>query len=271
MNIKWDADKYTSDFSFVHQYGNSVMELIDADTNCTVLDLGCGNGALTKALQEKGYIVKGMDASKELLDIARKNYPDIEFVQGDATHFDSSEPFDVVFSNAVFHWIDKERQRDLLKCVYNALKKNGQFIFEFGGYGNNQRIHSALETIFSEHGYRYEMPFYFPSISEYATLLETTGFQVKYAVLFDRPTELKGENGLKDWITMFVKTPFSVVEAEQVKEAIIDRAVEALRSDLYADGRWYADYVRIRMKAVRSGGDFVPLSSRGVEVTGLIP
>ena len=55
MNIKWDADKYTADFSFVHQYGNSVMELIDADKGSSALDLGCGNGALTTTLQEKGY------------------------------------------------------------------------------------------------------------------------------------------------------------------------------------------------------------------------
>ena len=251
MNIKWDADKYTSDFSFVHQYGNSVIELIDANQNSSVLDLGCGNGALTKALYEKGYRVMGIDASEELLKLARKSYSYIEFVQGDAVSFTLSEPVDVVFSNAVFHWIDKERQQDMLKCVYNALKKDGQFVFEFGGHGNNQRIHSALETIFSEYGYRYKMPFYFPTISEYATLLENTGFRVKYAVLFDRPTELKGENGLKNWINMFVKTPFLVIETEQEKETMIDKAVEILQDDLYIDEKWYADYVRIRMKATR--------------------
>lgn len=251
MNIKWDADKYTADFSFVHQYGNSVMELIDAGEGSLVLDLGCGNGALTRVLQEKGYVVKGMDASREFLDIARKNYPDIEFIQGDAADFTLSESVDVVFSNAVFHWIDRERQRDMLKCVYNVLKREGQFVFEFGGCGNNQLIHGALAEIFSEHGYCYEMPFYFPTISEYTALLENTGFRVKYAILFDRPTELKGGNGLKDWINMFVKTPFSVIEAEQEKDAIIDEAVEALRKDLYRNGKWYADYVRIRIKAIR--------------------
>lgn len=251
MNIKWDADKYTADFSFVHQYGNSVMELIDANEGSSVLDLGCGNGALTKTLQQKGYAVKGLDDSRELLDIARKNYPDIEFIQGDATDFVLSEPVDVVFSNAVFHWINQDRQRDMLKCVYNALKKNGQFIFEFGGYGNNQHIHSILAMIFSEYGYCYEMPFYFPTISEYTALLEDTGFRVKYAVLFDRPTELKGENGLKDWINMFLKTPFEIVESNQEKEAIINKAIRVLQNELYIDGKWYADYVRIRMKAIR--------------------
>lgn len=80
MNIQWDAEKYTSDFSFVHRYGNSVTELIDAPSNSTVLDLGCGNGALSKVLQEKGFQVIGLDASKELLDIARKNNPEIRFI-----------------------------------------------------------------------------------------------------------------------------------------------------------------------------------------------
>lgn len=251
MNIKWDAEKYTSDFSFVHQYGTSVIDLIDADKNSTVLDLGCGNGALTKALSDKGYIAKGMDASPELLNIARKNYPDIEFLLGDASDFNISEPVDIVFSNAVFHWINQERQLDLIKCVYHALKKNGQFVFEFGGYGNNQRIHNALAAVFSEQGYHYEMPFYFPTISEYTTLLENTGFRVKYAALFDRLTELKGSDGLKDWIHLFVKSPFSIIKTEQEKEAIIEKAVTALRDDLLIDGKWYADYVRIRIKAIR--------------------
>lgn len=251
MNIKWDAEKYTSDFAFVHQYGNSVVDLIDADKNSKVLDLGCGNGALTARLKEKGYTVTGMDASRELLDLARENYPDIEFVQADAVDFSFPEPFDVVFSNAVFHWIDQARQEDMLKCIHKALRKGGQLVFEFGGYGNNQCIHEALERAFVEYGYAYKMPFYFPSIGEYASLLERNGFRVKYAVLFDRATELKGENGLKDWINMFVKAPFAAVRTPEDKELIKDKAAALLRDHLYIGNKWYADYVRLRMKALR--------------------
>ncbi|MCM1561755.1 MAG: methyltransferase domain-containing protein [Butyrivibrio sp.] len=250
MNIRWDADKYTKDFSFVHQYGNGVAELIDGEMDGTLIDLGCGNGALTKILQNKGFQAAGMDSSEELLDTARQQYPDITFIQADATDFSVGEAVDVIFSNAVFHWIEKEKQMDMLNCVYKALKEKGQFVFEFGGHGNNALIHGVLGDVFSEHGYEYKMPFYFPTIGEYAALVERAGFQVKYAVLFDRPTELKGNDGLKEWIHMFVKAPFAGVD-DLEREGIICQAVERLRDVLYREGRWYADYVRIRMKAVK--------------------
>lgn len=96
------------------------------------------------------------------------------------------------------------------------------------------------------------MPFYFPSIGEYASLLENAGFQVRYAVLFDRPTVLKGEHGLRDWIDMFVQTPFRVVANLEDIEAIKSMAVNELKPVLYKNGKWYADYVRIRMKAYKA-------------------
>ena len=253
MNIQWDAEKYTSNFSFVHKYGNSVTELIEAPEGSRVLDLGCGNGALTGVLKDQGFQVIGLDDSKDLLSVAKKYFHDLEFIHADATDFSLKEQVDVVFSNAVFHWIDREKQPDMLRCVYNALKENGEFVFEFGGYGNNRLIHEALAKAFAEQGYFYQVPFYFPSIGEYASLLEQAGFEVRYAVLFDRMTELMGEDGMKDWIRMFISTPFYAVSEEAQREAIRNRAVELLKKDLYRDGKWYADYVRLRMRAIKGG------------------
>ena len=64
MNIDWNATNYTNHFSFVHQFGEDVLKLIDAPAGSRVLDLGCGNGALSKKLQELGFLVRGMDASE---------------------------------------------------------------------------------------------------------------------------------------------------------------------------------------------------------------
>ena len=72
MNIDWNAQNYTNHFSFVHRYGEDVLKLIDAPAGSRVLDLGCGNGALTKKLKELGFQAQGMDASEDMLAVARE-------------------------------------------------------------------------------------------------------------------------------------------------------------------------------------------------------
>ena len=249
MNIHWDAEKYTHDFAFVHQYGSSLLDLIEGE-KLSALDLGCGNGALTKELSQRGYDAEGADASGELLQVARARYPELRFTQADAVNLRMDRQYDVVFSNAVFHWIDREKQAGMIARVYDTLKPQGQFVFEFGGYGNNALIHGALGRAFARRELTYQMPFYFPTVGEYATFLERGGFLVKTALLVDRPTRLKGEDGLYEWIRMFVKAPFEGVPPDLCEE-IIRLTVEELREVLYRDGTWYADYVRLRCKAVK--------------------
>lgn len=250
VDVSWDADKYTKSFSFVHEYGNDVLGLIDFNSVTTAVDLGCGNGALTEKIAQKGVSVIGIDSSADMLNTARTNHPNIEFILQDAINFQLGDPVDLIFSNAVFHWIDKEKQEAMLSCISHALKKNGQLVCEFGGYGNNKLIHSALSEAFRAEGYEYSMPFYFPTIGEYTPIVEKVGLTVTFASLFDRMTELKGDEGMRDWIDMFVKIPFEHIDNEttvQIKNA----AVENLRPRLFVDGKWYADYVRIRMKAIK--------------------
>ena len=251
MNISWDATGYKKDFSFVPAYGEAVMDLIDAEPGASCLDLGCGNGTLTAELAARGLDVVGMDASPEMIGLARATHPELRFVLGDATSFQLDAPVDVVFSNAMLHWIDAGQHPAALACVDAALAPGGQFVFECGGYGCGARIHEALAQAFARHGLGYEMPFYFPTVGEYAPLVEAAGMRVTDAFLFDRPTALKGPDGMVDWIRMFVRRPFEgmgpALEAELVSEA-----VEALRQEMLRDGTWYADYVRLRMRAVKT-------------------
>lgn len=246
--MQWDAEGYVKDFSFVPTYGRAVMELLDLAPASTVLDLGCGDGALTAALAEAGYDARGLDASEELLAVARAAHPGIAFAHGDATTFTVPQPVDAVFSNAVLHWIPWDKQTAVVQCVHRALREGGQFVFECGGLGNNALIHQALARAFDRQGLSYTMPFCFPSVGAYAMLLEENGFAVTFATLFDRPTPLVGARGMQDWIAMFIKQPFEGIEATTVQD-IIEEAAEYLRPDLCHDGQWTADYVRLRMKA----------------------
>ena len=250
MNINWDAKKYTENFAFVHEYGKDVLQLLNLEAGMSVLDLGCGNGALTRQLCDMGMKAYGIDASEHQILEAKSLYPDLEFHQADAACFTVLDPVDAVFSNAVFHWIEKERQPQVLDCVYRALKPGGQFVFEMGGLGNTCQIHGALEDAFQRRGRNYTMPFYFPSIGEYGSLVESAGFRLTMAMLFPRLTPLKGEDGMAGWIRQFIKVPFQNME-EKMKEEIVCEAAESLRENLYRDGTWYADYVRLRCRAVK--------------------
>ncbi len=249
MNRQWDAEEYAKNFQFVPQYGADLLELLEVKKGERILDLGCGNGELTARLHALGTDVTGLDGSLNMLRLARESYPHLTFLHGDATDFQLPNPVDAVFSNAVFHWIGD--QHALLHCVANALKPGGRLVCEFGGKGNTELIHGALARAFVKRGFSYRNPLFFPTIGEYAPLLERHGLRVIYATLFDRPTELKGENGLADWIDMFLPQVFEGVSpciAEEIKQ----EAVQELAPILRRDGTWYADYVRIRIKAVKA-------------------
>lgn len=247
-NIAWNAKEYQQNFSFVPSYGEAVTELITKPQGSFVVDLGCGNGTLTEKLLEKGFRVLGVDDSEDMLRLARRNHPDVTFQKGNALDFALIEKADVIFSNAVFHWLDGEKQQAMLCNLYRNLKPGGELVCEFGGYGCAETVHSALEAVFAERRLKYPRVFYFPTIGQYAPMLEKAGFKVEFATLFDRPTVQNGEDGAADWIRMFDKKPFEGM-AHDVQEEIIREAVERVRGKLYKDGQWVIDYVRIRFRA----------------------
>ena len=248
MKNNWDSENYTANFGFVGNYGKDVTALITAPRGSKVIDLGCGNGVLTALFNENGYDTLGIDSSFDMLKKARELHPDINFLQADACSFTLDEKADVIFSNAVFHWISDHEA--LVKNISSNLKIGGELVFEFGGKGCAETVHHALAEAFAWYGYEYENRFNFRSVGEFAPILERYGFRVEYAVLFDRPTVQNGEDGLKNWINMFAVDAFGGVN-DSDKNKIIDDAVEICRPKLCKDGEWIVDYVRLRMRAVK--------------------
>ena len=248
MNIKWNVQNYKDSFSFVPQYGEDVMNLLTVPSGSRVIDLGCGNGTLTKALADKGYAVTGVDASEDMIALAKKEYPALTFIQGDALSFTLNEKADAIFSNAVFHWIDADKQETMIANIAAQLRAGGELVCEFGGYNCGEAVHSTLEVCFGKRGLHYPRTFYFPTIGQYAPLLEKHGLRVEFAMLFDRPTVQKSEHGVIVWINMFVTKPFEGME-DGMKNEILQETENALRDQLFIDGKWYIDYVRIRIRA----------------------
>ena len=201
-STKWDTGLYDDKHSFVWKHGAGLLELLAAQTGERILDLGCGTAHLTARIAEAGAEVVGIDASAPMIEEARRLYPNIRFEVVDARAFAFDEPFDAVFSNAVLHWVKPPEKA--IACVRRALKPGGRFVAEFGGRGNVRTIVSALDAASRAIGLgAWEHPWYYPGIGEYAPLLERAGLEVTDAFLFDRPTLLEGEEGLRHWVQMF--------------------------------------------------------------------
>lgn len=248
----WDAGLYDQTAAFVWRHGSDLIDLLAPQPGERVLDLGCGTGHLTAALAARGARVVGLDNDPAMIEYARRAYPALPFVLGDAVSFRFAEPFDAVFSNAALHWVT--RAADAAACIAAALRPGGRFVAELGGKGNVDAIVTALTAALAETGYPFvpeRFPWYFPSIGEYAALLEATGLEPVFAALFDRPTRLEGgESGLRDWLALFGRTFLESVPPEQI-DAVVQLVEERLRPRLFRDGAWHVDYRRLRIVAVR--------------------
>jgi trans-aconitate methyltransferase len=249
----WNTALYEQQHAFVWQYGESLLKLLAPQAGEGILDLGCGTGQLTAKIAQSGAFVQGIDSSLSMISTAKVNYPHINFAAADARDFQVEEPLDAVFSNAVLHWIKSPEAA--IYCVEKALKPGGRFVAEFGGKGNVGAIVRALLSVLSEigcEGAQALNPWYFPSVGEYAGLLEKGGFEVGYAVLFDRPILLEGGSaGMVNWIEMFAGGFLSGL-SDDVRAHVILAVEQRLRSVLYCDGNWIADYRRIRFVAVKN-------------------
>jgi trans-aconitate methyltransferase len=245
MKSDWNATLYEGQHAFVWQYGESLIELLAPQSGESILDLGCGTGQLTARMAQMGAAVSGIDADAAMIAKAQQNYPHLQFAQADARNFQVEALVDAVFSNAVLHWV-KEPDR-AIQCIYEALKPGGRFVAEFGGKGNVQAITGALLQTYPA----YASPWYFPSVADYATRLERQGFEVMLATLRDRPTPLEdGDAGLANWLRMFAYELLGELMPEQQNQVIA--AVERqLKPVLYQEGRWIADYRRLRVLAIK--------------------
>jgi trans-aconitate 2-methyltransferase len=251
-DITWNAKLYDDKHSFVTKYGEDVVQLLAPQQGERVLDLGCGTGHLTHLIAQAGARVVGIDSSEAMIQRAQAAYPDLDFRVMSATDISFDTPFDAVFSNAVLHWVlDKEKAVD---HIAQALKPGGRFILEMGGKGNTEEIIVATRKVLTRHGYYSNAAiqmWYFPSLSEYTTLLEKKGFRVRFAAHFDRPTELKDtENGVKDWIRMFCLAFFNNVPETEM-DTVLEEIQEMVRPTNYRNGTWYGNYKRLRIAATK--------------------
>jgi trans-aconitate methyltransferase len=249
---KWDAGLYDDKHSFVWKLAAGVVELLNAQPGERVLDLGCGTGHLTAKIAETGAHVVGVDRSPEMIRQAREKYPSLRFEVMDAREIALDGDFDAVFSNATLHWI-KEPER-VMVGIKKLLRPGGRFVAEFGGKGNTGELLKSVQRAWTKLQLAGPAPhpWYYPTLAEYAVLLEQHGFAVTHATLFDRPTTLDdGVRGLRNWLEMF-GSAFVEGLPEATRERLLVEIERELRPKLFHDEHWVMDYRRLRVVAKSS-------------------
>lgn len=244
----WNAETYERNARFVSDLGMPVVELLDPRPGERILDLGCGDGVLTKKLEDMGCVLVGIDSSPELVRAAAALGLDVAVT--DAVEMAFREAFDAVFSNAVLHWItDADR---VIRKAHEALRPGGRFVAECGGHECVETIRTALVTELDRRGYdgRAADPWYFPAADEYRERLVRAGFDVDYIEVIPRPTRLPGD--IAGFLETFAGSFTSVLPAGE-RAAYVEDVRERLRPALCdAEGTWTADYTRLRFKALRA-------------------
>jgi SAM-dependent methyltransferase len=241
----WTASGYQQHARFVSDLGMEILGWLAPGQGERILDLGCGDGVHALEIAETGAEVVGVDVSQDMLAQALERGVDAREMDGEALSFENE--FDAVFSNAALHWMSRPER--VIAGVARALKPGGRFVAEFGGHGNVAAIVTALRAIAKMRGADADLagPWFFPTVDEYAGLLEEGGFEVERIALVPRPTPLP--TGLAGWLETFGKIFLDQFD-EPVRADVVAEAEELLAPSLRdSAGNWTADYVRLRVAA----------------------
>jgi trans-aconitate methyltransferase len=250
----WNTEAYATNGRFVATLASDVVALLAPQPGEEILDLGCGDGALTEQLAATGAIVIGVDSSPTMLAAARHRNlhgaRGLTYEHHDATALPYHHQFDAVFSNAALHWITGlTGQQAMLAGVHRALRPGGRFVAEMGGHGNIAAIRTALQATLAPFHINAEAAAasFYPPPAIYRRLLEEASFTIQSIELIPRPTPLP--NGMESWLNTFRNGVLGQLNPTDRATALANTValLEPILRD--ADGNWTADYVRLRFHA----------------------
>jgi len=243
----WNPESYAQNARFVSDLAEPLLRLLDPKPGEVILDLGCGDGALTEKIAVCGARVIAMDMSRAQVEAARQRGLTAIVMNGHRLGF--KQCFDAVFTNAALHWM--KRPERVVASVWNCLKPGGRFVGEFGGQGNVEKIRAALHAGLRKRGIDPWTvdPWYFPSPEEYSQLLTQAGFSLRSIEMIPRPTRLPGD--ILGWLEVFAQ-PFTQAVPQAEHKIFLTEIRDELEPVLrHPDGDWFADYVRLRFNAAR--------------------
>jgi trans-aconitate 2-methyltransferase len=256
MAHEFDGNKYKAASAHQKEWGAQLIQELNLSGTERILDLGCGDGALTAQLAmlvPQGSVL-GIDASRGMIEAARTHVVDnLAFEVRNISELSFENEFDIVFSNATLHWV--KNHDALLGKVHRALKRGGVLRFNFAADGNCANFFSVMkEAIQLPQFFRYfsgfEWPWYMPSIAGYELLVQRFPFAQARVWGENADRYFADRETMIRWIDQPSLVPFMPLVADEHKDEfrqyVIDRMIEKTRR---ADGRCFETFRRINMFA----------------------
>ena len=259
---KWDSNGYANYSESQKEWAIELIKKLKLQGNEHILDIGCGDGKVTKLISEcvpDGKVI-GIDSSKDMVEFASSKFPEskynnLKFINMDATQIEFNKYFEVVFSNAALHWI--KDHYPVLKGIYRALRPNGKVIVQMGGKGNANSVVEILHEMMEHNKWKeyfkdFSFPYGFYSPEEYKKWLIKAGFKVIRIELIKKDRIHNSIDEFKGWIrTQWL--PYTSRIPESQREEYIDMVTnEFNRRYSCNDGKITVAMQRLEYEAIKN-------------------
>ncbi|MDR1906253.1 MAG: methyltransferase domain-containing protein [Clostridiales bacterium] len=256
--FEFDGEKYRQASKHQKEWGNKLISELNLLGDEEVLDLGCGDGALTEQiaiLVPNGNVV-GIDASIGMIRVAQKlKQPNLSFVCADINDIEYENRFDIVFSNAALHWVKNHKK--LLKSSLKALKRGGCITWNFGANGNCENFCDIVKTvmkspIYRNHFFDFEWPWYMPLEDDYNALIKSVGFSESEISYENADRYFENSDEMIKWIDQPCLVPFLKILPNDKKEDFRNMVVKIMIDRTkQPNGKCFETFRRLNVKAIK--------------------
>lgn len=267
---QWNAQDYAKSSSAQAVWAQDLIAKLNLSGNETVLDVGCGDGKVTAEMARRlsdGFVL-GIDSSSEMVEFATAEnlesaIANLQFACIDARQITSESfpeklrqrPFDIVFSNAVLHWVDDHPA--FLRGASRVLRSRGKLVTSCGGQGNAADVVKVFEALIQQSAWQpyftnFQFPYFFHSPDEYAVWLAESGFQAVRLDLVPKDMIHSGKEDIAGWIrTTWMPYIHRVPEAR--REELIEEFLEGYLNQhpLDRQGNSHVKMVRLEVEAIK--------------------
>lgn len=257
----WDADTYDLVSNAQEEWANFIIKQREWSGDETILDAGCGSGKITKILSNiiRNGTIYAVDNDPNMIKKTKEKLGDVKnvhIIQSDLTataEFRNMQiKFDVIFSNAVLHWILDHQK--VFKNFYDLLNSKGELLIQCGGFGNLEKTLSLFNTVkdspeFNRYFHEWKQSWYFAKPEDTKSILKDLNFKNIQVYLSNSNIDFDGKNNYLLYMKTVVLGPYlKHLPSEQLKNKFIETTLDLIEQD-HPDLRWKLDYVRLNILA----------------------